>query len=327
MSEYKRKVSTIGLAKQDWLKHRKDGIGCSDVSTIMGLNPYQSSIELFYYKLGEIADQETNIAMFMGGYMEDCVADLFQYYGEDQEEMIRNYESGNKVYKIQKVNAILTNDKYTWLLGNLDRLITSPKKMVLEIKTIAGYAADKWEDGIPPYFLAQTQAYMLLTGLNESRIAILKDGRYLEVYSLTANEEFQQEIIIQCSAFWQRVISAKILKEEGKPYESLEPEPDNTEVYGQFLKERYREVPTELVGDAATLKIARDYLAKNEEIKIVKAEKEGLANLLKYSMKENQKIDFGKAGYVSWKSNKNGSRTLSVKVKPEIKTSENEQAA
>ncbi len=38
----------------EWLAFRQNGLGASDIGTLMGLNPYKSKIELFYQKVGVI---------------------------------------------------------------------------------------------------------------------------------------------------------------------------------------------------------------------------------------------------------------------------------
>ncbi len=44
-------VSTIDMTDDQWYEFRDSGIGASEGSTVMGLNPYKSSIELFYEKI------------------------------------------------------------------------------------------------------------------------------------------------------------------------------------------------------------------------------------------------------------------------------------
>ena len=39
----KRLVSTLNLAKEDWLRYRKCGITGTDAGAILGLNPYRSA--------------------------------------------------------------------------------------------------------------------------------------------------------------------------------------------------------------------------------------------------------------------------------------------
>ena len=40
------------MTREDWLEERKKGIGGSDAATILGLNPYKTTIELWEEKTG-----------------------------------------------------------------------------------------------------------------------------------------------------------------------------------------------------------------------------------------------------------------------------------
>ncbi|MDP2229241.1 MAG: YqaJ viral recombinase family protein, partial [Moraxellaceae bacterium] len=51
-----RLVSTKGMDREDWLRVRKNGIGSSDAASAVGLNPYQSMLELWLIKTGRDAE-------------------------------------------------------------------------------------------------------------------------------------------------------------------------------------------------------------------------------------------------------------------------------
>ena len=53
-----RLVSTKELPREDWLQIRKHGIGSSDASTAVELNPYKSQLELWLEKTGRDAGLE-----------------------------------------------------------------------------------------------------------------------------------------------------------------------------------------------------------------------------------------------------------------------------
>ena len=48
-----RLVSTKDMDRDDWLEVRRTGIGSSDAATAVGLNPYQSQLELWTQKTGK----------------------------------------------------------------------------------------------------------------------------------------------------------------------------------------------------------------------------------------------------------------------------------
>ena len=47
-------ANTKDMPKDEWLKKRKCGIGGSDASSILGLNPYRSSMAVYIEKIDEI---------------------------------------------------------------------------------------------------------------------------------------------------------------------------------------------------------------------------------------------------------------------------------
>lgn len=47
-----RLVSTKDMERDDWLEIRRTGIGSSDAAAAIGLNPYQSQLELWMQRQG-----------------------------------------------------------------------------------------------------------------------------------------------------------------------------------------------------------------------------------------------------------------------------------
>ncbi|HLP13851.1 MAG TPA: YqaJ viral recombinase family protein, partial [Flavobacteriales bacterium] len=210
--KFKFHYTPIPQSREKWLQNRQVGIGGSEVGTVLGVNPYESSIKLFYRKLGIVPlEGEDNMAMFMGRFLEDKIAELWQYYNLFEEDMIENFNHDRKKKFCEKVNYTIKNNHYPHLLANLDRMILPEGKYenagygVLEVKTIASYNAKQWEDGIPPYHLAQLQTYLIITEFEYGEIAMLVDGRKLEVFEFERDEYFIEEIIHKTALFWDKV--------------------------------------------------------------------------------------------------------------------------
>ena len=45
---------TKDMTREEWLEARKSGIGGSDAASVLGLNPYKSSVSVFMEKLDYI---------------------------------------------------------------------------------------------------------------------------------------------------------------------------------------------------------------------------------------------------------------------------------
>lgn len=311
-------------------------IGGSEVATLLALNPYKSIIELYYEKIGAkpIYDFD-NVAMFWGRELEEQIAEKWQYWDGSPEGLINNFKEDNIIRKCRRLNAYVQNKKFPWLFVSLDRVINKQmtgKEEVnegsLECKTISGYSAAMWESGIPPMYVAQLQGQLLACDFGYGEISILKDGRYFEVYPFDKHDIICDRIIKTSKAFFELVkegakqflLYSHCQDEEKMNYyaelERIAPEPDGSEAYKNYLSEKYsQEQPTGILGGIVEETLAQDYKYFAEEIKVLDLKQTEAANKLKAFMKENIKIDLGKAGSVTWKDNGKGSRTFRVNVK------------
>lgn len=329
-------ISTVGMSKEEWLSRRTNGIGGSEVGIVTGLSPYKSSLQLFHEKINGVSEIEENEAMHWGKALEDLIAERWQYWDGTPESMIANFNAQNVIRKCRRVNAYIVNPKYPYLFSSLDRVINKngqEKEGVLEIKTISGFASKMWETGIPPSYVMQLQTYLLVTGLDYGEIALLRDGRYMEVVPFAKSEIICERIIEACSHFWSKVEKAKeILRQAGvKTYDelsmlsnrmevraeidSIEPEPDGSEAYEAFISTRYKEEALTIQGTEEYFIDSARYMIYNAAIKELTERQRYHSNRLMNHMKEAEVLDFGSRGKVSWKTNKKGSRVLSVRVK------------
>lgn len=326
------RVSTKEMSRADWLAYRQNGIGGSEVGVVLGLSQYKSSLELFYEKIQPTPQAEENEAMHWGKALEDLVADRWQYWDGDVQSMMKNFEAGEIIRRCWRVNAYLINPDYPHLFASLDRIIHKKKKSpegVLEVKTISGWTSKQWEGGIPPSYVTQLQAYLLITGLEWGEIALLSDGRFMEVLPFQKSEIICNEIIGKTERFWQRVLRAReILKEEGVvsfnelpdgaarvELTALEPDADGSVAYENFLASRYKVEPIEVQGTEEQFLLAEAYVNCNEEIKQTQEKQRLISNTLKSQMQSAEILSFGTRGKVTWKENKSGSRVFNVKLK------------
>lgn len=140
-----------------WLSGRMNGIGGSDASAIVGLNPYKTNIELFEEKTGR-------------SIPEDISDKPYVIYGKKAEEYIRElfrldypqYEVAHHEYRI------LQSTKYPFMQASLDGELTDQdgRKGILEIKTtniLQSMQREKWKDRVPDNYYLQVLHYLLVT--------------------------------------------------------------------------------------------------------------------------------------------------------------------
>lgn len=328
--------STENMTREEWLLFRKRGIGASEIGAVMGLDPFKSSIELFYEKIGEeIGYNIENLAMFMGKEQENFIAQLWEFWDGSVESMMFNYRNGTKVRRCRRINAYAVNPDYPWLFASLDRVINKHEgrdEGALELKTISGYASSRWEAGIPPSHVVQVQGQIKVCMMDYGELTTFTDGRNYDVVPFEHNTIITDNIIDATYEFWERVKLGRVLvnkkfqaqrsfnmqavEEFTQELSTLEPPPDNSESYAEFIKARFgRSTEGERMGTILELEDAKASKRIKSEIKDLTEESRLHENRLKNAIGTMERLDFGGDGFVSWKSDVNGVRRLTNKVK------------
>lgn len=338
MKSHLIRVPTVGMERQDWLAYRMTGIGASEVGSILGLDDYTSSLELFHYKIGNVPklDVET-MASFMGREQEDFVAKLWQYWqpGGEEEHMMENYRSGRVVRRCRRIKAFIRNPAYPWMYVSLDRVADSfagRGEGIVECKTIGGFESDKWEAGLPPKHVVQVQTQLLVTELLWGELPLFEDGRRFHVLPFEPSESIQGHIIDRTFKFWERVklgrrlvaikmeamlqhnhLKAQAIEAE---IDQLAPEPDGTLAYANYLSERYQQAnKLERAGSLQELTYARRQQELAIQVKGLEEEKRLMETSLKSAMGDHQVLNFGKDGKVYWSNLANGGRQFRNRLK------------
>ena len=184
---------TILKSREEWLINRRKGLGGSDCSAVIGLNPYKSNVDLWRLKTGRTEQ-------------EDISDKPYVQYGNKAERHLRElFKLDYPQYKVDYVenNGWLTDD--------------SGRKGVLEIKTSEISSASqrlKWKDRIPDNYFCQVLFYMAVI---EADFAVLKaqiktvidgDVRLETKHYKIEREDVQGDIdylMNACKDFWQYV--------------------------------------------------------------------------------------------------------------------------
>lgn len=181
---------TKDLTRDQWLELRYDGLGGSDIASVMGLSKWNTPLNVFNEKTTRHSDFEGNQFTEWGNRLEDV---LGQAYAE---------KTG---LKVRKRNALLVNSNYPWLFANVDRLIVGHKKG-LEIKTGSAYASSDWgdegTDQVPDYYKTQAYAYMIVTGYRSWDFAVLLGGNDFRIYTVEYDSRIADRIIEETRHFW-----------------------------------------------------------------------------------------------------------------------------
>lgn len=151
--------------REEWLRNRINGIGGSEISAVVGLNPYLSNVELWELKTGR-------------KQAEDISEKPYVKYGTQAEMHLRGlFRLDYPQYRVEYVdNNSFNNDKYPWARASLDGWLYDEKGRlgVLEIKTteiLRSMQKEKWNDQLPQNYYCQVLYYMAVL---EAEFAVLK---------------------------------------------------------------------------------------------------------------------------------------------------------
>lgn len=149
----------------DWLANRKNGLGGSEISAVIGCNPYLDNVTLWELKTGR-------------RQAEDISEKPYVKYGTQAEMHLRGlFRLDFPEYEVEYIeNNSFRNSKYPWAQASLDGWLTDQeeRKGILEIKTteiLNSMHKEKWKDQIPQNYYCQCLFYMAVC---EADFCVLK---------------------------------------------------------------------------------------------------------------------------------------------------------
>ncbi|MBY0446540.1 MAG: YqaJ viral recombinase family protein, partial [Burkholderiales bacterium] len=173
-----RLASAVNLPREEWLRIRGLGIGSSDAAAAIGLSPYKSPLSLWLEKThrrptDDLSEKE---AVIWGTVLEPVLATIY---------------AQRTGLKVRKVNAVLQDPDFPFMLANLDReVLGHPDGTgVLEIKTASYFSAPQWEDGIPVAYQCQVLHQLAVTGHSWADVAVLIGGQDFRIYRIQRDDD------------------------------------------------------------------------------------------------------------------------------------------
>jgi putative phage-type endonuclease len=181
------------------MKNRTGYIGSSDISCILGLNPYKSILQLWAEKTSQIPEPDLsgNEAVEWGTRLERIVSEKFAE------------KNGVKLIAYKKR---FTHPKYPYISCELDNIVAGTDEIV-EVKTCNMWGYKNWEneDDIPAHYIVQVQAALGLSGRKVGHFAVLCGGqRYLEK-RIDFDKEMYDTMIERVVHFWETYIVPKVM--------------------------------------------------------------------------------------------------------------------
>lgn len=173
-----------------WLRERRTGIGGSDAAAVLGLNPWRSPLAVYAEKIGAADDAEENEAMLWGTKLEPLVLD---HFGSVTGRIVR------------PAQTLLRSKTHPWILATLDGIQESEDRGEGQVEIKCTGLAEKWEEGPPPYVLAQVQHQLHVTSYPYASVAALFNGKSFAWWDIERDEEFIAHMLDVEAEFWGRV--------------------------------------------------------------------------------------------------------------------------
>jgi len=184
--------------KQEWLRERKNYLGGTDLSSIAGLNPYRTALDVYLDKTSDDIACETSPAMRWGTLLEDTIA---KEYAEITVQTIEI--EPNTIY----------HPSMKFLGANIDRWV-GDKEYVLECKTAGFTRGKEWgaegTDQIPESYLVQVAYYAAICAVPKVDIAVLIGGQDFRIYTYERTKDLEDKLIKIACNFWHNHIEKRI---------------------------------------------------------------------------------------------------------------------
>lgn len=172
----------------EWHAERSNGIGGSEVGTILGLNPWESAYALWAKKTGKIPSQiEENWAIRFGKAFEDPILQLWQEEHPEWDVFTTGtYADENCSFRHANPDA-------------LARHKVTGEWMIVEVKT----SRNTWDD-VPPAYVAQVLHYMGVMKIQRGVIVAVAGMTWNE-YEVPFDEDMIDHQNTAIATFWNSV--------------------------------------------------------------------------------------------------------------------------
>jgi len=257
----------------EWYAARNTGIGASEIAAAAGLSPYQTPLELYLRKRGEIPPFEGNDATRMGTLLEPVVKSEFKRL--------------TGLIPIDENPAMYRSGLHQWMTATPDMIVTDTE--LAEVKTASWRLKSSWgdehSDAIPDQYLCQTQWQMAVMGSEfvSVHVPVLFDGFQTKIYRVERNELMIGYLIDAGIELWERI-------QNGDP-----PEPNwEHESTPRLIREIHSEINGQVIelGDI-TADAWLTYEQLGKQVKDLNDRRERYKSEVLYAIGENYAGDLG----------------------------------
>jgi putative phage-type endonuclease len=261
----------------DFHEARRSGIGGSDIASILGLNAYKNSYQVYLEKVeGKQEDLSNNESVILGNLLEDPIANKY-------EEI-----TGEELY----CTSLIRHPAYPYIIGHPDRLSANNKK-IIEVKTrnerLLNTTGKPLSSEMLEMYTLQVSHYMLVSGWKEAELVVsvvpektrrqifctlashILEGKPLDFsgfleecsmhrYSIQADRDIEEIILSECHHFWKNHVEKRVPPDIDYRHPNAK----------ECLKNKYNLVSNEVIElDARYVELKNNYISCREEIKML----------------------------------------------------------
>lgn len=183
-----------------WHEARSTGIGASEAAAACGLSPYQTPLELYHRKRGDLPAIEDNDAMRLGRKLEPIIKSEF------------TLATGRELYAFDP--PMYRHPVLAWQLATPDGELLpeagSEIRELLECKstssrTVKSNLGDDGTDEIPESWLFQCQHQMAVCSADMVHVAALIDGRQMRIFRVQRHDALIEMITRTELELWEMI--------------------------------------------------------------------------------------------------------------------------
>ena len=297
------------------MENRNSGIGGTDISVLLGLNPWKTPFQLWQEKTGRLIEEpvpEARERMYWGTVLEDVVA--------------RHYSDRMNV-RVQRVNGTLRHPDSPIAIAHIDRAVCAGfgsrarwngrqvlgADRVLECKTahaMAQYGADWGDPGteaVPERYWLQCQWYLGITGLPVADLAVLFGGQQFAIYTIPADSGLFSDLLNEAVGWWERHIVA-----------DLPPDPASEAEARQAWRSHV--AGKEQIVDIEVAEWVGELVEVKAEIKELKTQEQALRDRIVPAFGDAESISYMGRRLATFKQSKGSSKTDWKAVAEDFKT-------
>lgn len=194
-----------GKTREDWLENRSHVVTGTDISAIMGENPYCSRFDLWLQKTGQGQDIQDNDAMRIGRICEPGM----------------RQDASDRYGMIYEAPGCLQSKRWPIMGGTPDGL-REGIPWIFEFKTAGirnSYSTlkldqtdwgDEMTDQVPPHYLYQCMWYMGLTGADQCQLIAMIGGHGVREYTIPRDNELIDYMVEAANEFWEVHVAGNV---------------------------------------------------------------------------------------------------------------------